>query len=89
MKAGQNQADWEKSGWIAAQDPRGWFHWYCRFYMVGVALQTALLLLLVLIFTTTKKDCIFPHLCALLRAWSLCLQSWLMLLVGHLAILKY
>lgn len=32
VKAGQNQADWEKSGWIAAQDPRGWFHWYCRFY---------------------------------------------------------
>lgn len=34
VKAGQNQADWEKSGWIAAQDPRGWFHWYCRFYRV-------------------------------------------------------
>lgn len=34
VKAGQNQADWEKSGWIAAQDPRGWFHWYCRFYQV-------------------------------------------------------
>lgn len=32
VKAGQNQADWERSGWIAAQDPRGWFQWYCRFY---------------------------------------------------------
>ena len=37
VKAGQNQADWEKSGWIAAQDPRGWFQWYCRFYMVSDA----------------------------------------------------
>ena len=35
VKAGLNQADWEKSGWIAAQDPRGWFHWYCRFYQVS------------------------------------------------------
>ncbi|KAK9805683.1 hypothetical protein WJX72_011787 [[Myrmecia] bisecta] len=32
VKAGQNQADWERAGWITAQDPRGWFHWYCRFY---------------------------------------------------------
>jgi len=23
---------WETSGWIAAQDPYGWFMWYCRFY---------------------------------------------------------
>jgi hypothetical protein len=23
---------WEKMGWIVAQDPYGWFHWYCRFY---------------------------------------------------------
>jgi len=23
---------WEKSGWIMAQDPYGWFQWYCRFY---------------------------------------------------------
>lgn len=24
---------WEGSGWIATQDPYGWFHWYCRFYL--------------------------------------------------------
>jgi len=24
---------WETSGWIAAQDPYGWFEWYCRFYL--------------------------------------------------------
>lgn len=33
VKAGQSLADWEKSGWIRAQDPRGWFQWYCRFYL--------------------------------------------------------
>ena len=32
VKSGQNQAQWEKAGWITAQDPRGWFQWYCRFY---------------------------------------------------------
>jgi hypothetical protein len=32
VKAGQDQAAWERAGWIAAQDPRGWFQWYCRFY---------------------------------------------------------
>lgn len=24
---------WEGSGWIAAQDPFGWFQWYCHFYL--------------------------------------------------------
>lgn len=23
---------WEEKGWIAAQDPYGWFQWYCRFF---------------------------------------------------------
>lgn len=32
VKAGQDQAFWEEKGWIDPQDPRGWFHWYCRFY---------------------------------------------------------
>ena len=35
VKAGQDQAFWEGKGWIAAQDPRGWFQWYCRFYQGG------------------------------------------------------
>lgn len=26
------QKYWEQQGWIAAQDPYGWFHWYCRFF---------------------------------------------------------
>jgi hypothetical protein len=32
VKAGQDQAFWEEKGWIDNRDPRGWFHWYCRFF---------------------------------------------------------
>lgn len=24
---------WIKKGWIHKDDPRGWFQWYCRYYM--------------------------------------------------------
>ncbi len=24
---------WVKKGWIYPEDPRGWFQWYCRYYM--------------------------------------------------------
>lgn len=24
---------WVKRGWIFPEDPRGWFQWYCRYYM--------------------------------------------------------
>ena len=24
---------WVKKGWIYLDDPRGWFQWYCRYYM--------------------------------------------------------
>lgn len=24
---------WRKKGWICEEDPRGWFQWYCRYYM--------------------------------------------------------
>jgi hypothetical protein len=24
---------WKKKGWIHDDDPRGWFQWYCRYYM--------------------------------------------------------
>ena len=24
---------WRSKGWIYSEDPRGWFQWYCRYYM--------------------------------------------------------
>jgi hypothetical protein len=24
---------WKRKGWIHKDDPRGWFQWYCRYYM--------------------------------------------------------
>lgn len=24
---------WRKKGWIYWEDPRGWFQWYCRYYL--------------------------------------------------------
>ena len=24
---------WKEKGWIHPDDPRGWFQWYCRYYM--------------------------------------------------------
>ena len=24
---------WKAKGWIHADDPRGWFQWYCRYYL--------------------------------------------------------
>ena len=24
---------WQQKGWIHTDDPRGWFQWYCRYYM--------------------------------------------------------
>lgn len=24
---------WQEKGWIWPDDPRGWFQWYCRYYM--------------------------------------------------------
>jgi hypothetical protein len=24
---------WQQKGWIYHEDPRGWFQWYCRYYM--------------------------------------------------------
>lgn len=33
VNASQPLAVWEKKGWIYPADPRGWFQWYCRYYM--------------------------------------------------------
>lgn len=26
-------AHWKKKGWLHKDDPRGWFQWYCRYYL--------------------------------------------------------
>lgn len=31
--ASSSLAEWRAKGWIHEQDPRGWFQWYCRYYM--------------------------------------------------------
>ncbi len=33
VDASQPLSVWRKKGWIHAGDPRGWFQWYCRYYM--------------------------------------------------------
>jgi len=33
VNASQPLEEWRRKGWIYEEDPRGWFHWYCRYYM--------------------------------------------------------
>ncbi len=33
VNASQPLSVWRKKGWIYEEDPRGWYQWYCRYYM--------------------------------------------------------
>ena len=33
IKASMPLSHWKEKGWIYHEDPRGWFQWYCRYYI--------------------------------------------------------
>lgn len=33
VNASQPLSVWRKNGWIYHEDPRGWFQWYCRYFL--------------------------------------------------------
>ena len=33
IKSGQSLEEWKAKGWIHKDDPRGWFEWYCKYFL--------------------------------------------------------
>jgi hypothetical protein len=33
VNASQSLSVWRRNGWLYEEDPRGWFQWYCRYFI--------------------------------------------------------